>query len=131
MQLEDPSYFYAIQADDNGLIINMFLADARSIIDYTYFRDVCFDTTYRINEYGRPFAPFLGVNHHKQTIIFGASLLYDETADPFKWLFETFLSAMFGIQPKTILTDQCAAMAKAIKEVFFETQHRLCIWHIY
>ncbi|KAM0970530.1 hypothetical protein ACFX2A_018880 [Malus domestica] len=34
-------------------------------------------------------------------------------------------------QPKTILTDQSAAMAKAISEVFNESHHHLCVWHIY
>ncbi|CAL1394878.1 unnamed protein product [Linum trigynum] len=131
-QVEDPSFFHLVQLDDDDLIMNMFWADGRSIIDYKYFGDVvCFDTTYRTNEYGRPFAPFVGVNHMKQTIIFGAALLYDETITSFKWLFEAFLTAMAGNQPKTILTDQSAAMAKAIEEVFTETHHRLCIWHIY
>ena len=38
---------------------------------------------------------------------------------------------MSGKQPRTILTDQSAAMAKAIAEVFPEANHRLCVWHIY
>ena len=38
---------------------------------------------------------------------------------------------MSGKQPKTILTDQFAAMAKAITEVFPKSNHHLCIWHIY
>ncbi|XP_062005795.1 protein FAR1-RELATED SEQUENCE 5-like [Rosa rugosa] len=83
------------------------------------------------NEYGRPFAPFVGVNHHKQTTLFGAALLYDETTESFKWLFETFLSAMSGKQPVTILTDQSVAMARAIKDVFPQATHRLCVWHLY
>ncbi|KAK3005111.1 hypothetical protein RJ639_016528 [Escallonia herrerae] len=29
------------------------------------------------------------------------------------------------------LTDQSAAMASAMGEVFHETNHRLCVWHIY
>jgi zinc finger SWIM domain-containing protein 3 len=132
MQLEDPSYFYSIQLDDDDQIMNIFWVDARSVVDYGHFGDViCFDTTYRTNTYDRPFAPFVGVNHHKQTIIFGAALLYDETLESFKWLFATFLSAMSGKQPRTILTDQLAAMAKAIAEVFPEANHRLCVWHIY
>ena len=45
--------------------------------------------------------------------------------------FETFLGAMSGKQPKTILTDQCAAMANAIVKVFPDTKHRLYVWHIY
>ncbi|XP_050379523.1 protein FAR1-RELATED SEQUENCE 5-like [Argentina anserina] len=132
MQTEDSSYFHTMQLDEDGMITNIFWADPRSVSDYGLFGDVvCFDTTYRTNEYGRPFAPFIGVNHHKQTIIFGAALLYDETTSSFKWLFETFLAAMSGKHPKTILTDQSAAMAKAISEVFPETRHRLCVWHIY
>ncbi|XP_059654559.1 protein FAR1-RELATED SEQUENCE 5-like [Cornus florida] len=132
MQSENSSYFYSLQLDEDDMITNIFWADARSVADYGLFGDViCFDTTYRTNDYGRPFAPFIGVNHHKQTVIFGAALLYDETADSFKWLFEPFLGAMSGKQPKTILTDQSAAMAKAISNVFSETHHRLCVLHIY
>ncbi|GLT64235.1 hypothetical protein SLA2020_367410 [Shorea laevis] len=79
MQLKYPSYFYSIQLDDDDLIMNIFWADARSMVDYGHFGDViCFDTTYRINMLDRPFTPFIGVNHHKQTVIFAAALLYDE-----------------------------------------------------
>jgi zinc finger SWIM domain-containing protein 3 len=52
MQLEDPSYFYSIQLDDNDLIMNILWADGRSVVDYGHFGDViCFDTTYRTNTY--------------------------------------------------------------------------------
>ena len=102
VQLDD-SYFFLCNAqlDEDDMITNIFWVDSRSVSDYRLFEDVvCFDTTYRTNEYGRPFAPFVGVNHHKQTIVFGAALLYDETEKSFKWLFETFLATMFGKQPK-------------------------------
>ena len=47
MQLEDPSYFYSIQLDDDNQIMNIFWANSRSIVDYGHFGDVlCFDTTY-------------------------------------------------------------------------------------
>ncbi|XP_019184503.1 PREDICTED: protein FAR1-RELATED SEQUENCE 5-like [Ipomoea nil] len=32
--------------------------------------------------------------------------------------------------PQSIMTDQCAAMAAAIVQVFPSSRHRLCIWHI-
>lgn len=60
------------------------------------------------------------MNHHKQAVVFGAALLYDETIELFKWLFETFLWAISEKHPKTILTNQSATMAKAISEVFPE-----------
>ncbi|XP_058082041.1 protein FAR1-RELATED SEQUENCE 5-like [Magnolia sinica] len=132
MQVENPSFFYAIQVDEDDQITNIFWADAKSVMDYNAFGDVvCFDTTYRINSYGRPFAPFIGVNHHKQTIIFGTALLYDETLESFKWLFQTFLSAMSGKKPLTILTDQDDVMTNAIAAVMPETNHRLCTWYIH
>ena len=80
---------------------------------------------------GRPFALFVGVNHHKQTIIFGAVLLYDETFEIFMWLFDSFQKAMFGKKPQTILTDQDVAMAKALASQWPETHYRLYVWHMY
>ncbi|EEE59391.1 hypothetical protein OsJ_11516 [Oryza sativa Japonica Group] len=132
-QLEDPTFFYAIQVDkEDGRIANFFWADGQSIMDYACFGDfVSFDTTFDTNKCEMPFAPLLGTNHHKQTIIFGAALLFNQTIESFVWLFETFLTAMSGKHPSTIFTDQDAAMAAAIAFVFRNTSHRLCLWHIY
>ena len=78
-----------------------------------------------------PFAPILGTNHHKQTIIFGAALIFNETIESFVWLFETFLTAMSDKHPSTTFTDQDAAMAGAFAYVFPNISHRLCLFHIY
>ena len=101
------------------------------VSDYATFGDVIsFDTTYRKLNDGRPFGLIVGVNNHKKTIVFGAALLYDETAESFGWLFRTFLKVMSGKHPQTILTDEDAAMAKAISEVLPHSHHRLCVWHM-
>ncbi|XP_028112675.1 protein FAR1-RELATED SEQUENCE 5-like [Camellia sinensis] len=95
-------------------------------MDYAQFGDVVtFDTTYKLNKEHRPFASFVGFNHHRETIIFGATLLYDETAESFVWLFENFLEAMSRKAPKTLFSNQDAAMAKAIPIVMPDTSHRL------
>ncbi|CAJ2667584.1 unnamed protein product [Trifolium pratense] len=107
---ENPSFFYDFQMDVDDVIT--------------------FDTTYKTNKDYRPLGVFVGLNNHTQTIIFGAALLYDEKIPSFQWLFETFLKAMGGAKPKTILTDQDAAMAKAVSLVMPETFHGLCTWHI-
>ncbi|XP_072993531.1 protein FAR1-RELATED SEQUENCE 5-like isoform X1 [Typha latifolia] len=130
-QLEDPSFFYAIQLDDREQVTNFFWADARSIIDYSYFGDVVlFDTTYRSNKSELPFAPFLGINHHKQFVIFGTALLLDETTESFVWLFKTFMIAMSERQPRTIFTDHYPALSRAISMTLPETSHHLCLWHL-
>ncbi|XP_039119362.1 protein FAR1-RELATED SEQUENCE 5-like [Dioscorea cayenensis subsp. rotundata] len=132
MRVKDPLFVYDMQLDDEGMITNIFWADGKGRSDYEVFGDVVtFDTTYRTNNYERPFAPLLGINNHGQTIVFGASLLYQENVESFVWLFQTFVRVMNGKHPSTILTDQSAAMAKAIVVALPTTHHRLCIWHIY
>ncbi|KAL9669217.1 hypothetical protein QQ045_006760 [Rhodiola kirilowii] len=107
------------------------LADAKMIMDYGIFGDVVsFDTTYKLNEANRPFAVFVRLNHHRQTVIFRAALMYDETATSFIWLFETFLKAMCRKPPQTFFTDPDAAIANAILHVMPGTYHRLCICHL-
>ncbi|XP_028076184.1 protein FAR1-RELATED SEQUENCE 5-like [Camellia sinensis] len=117
--------------DNEEQITNMFWADAQMVMDYAQFGDVViFDTTYKLNKEHRLFASFVGFNHHRETVVFGAALLYDETAETFVWLFQTFLEAMSKKAPKTLFTDQNAAMAKAIPIVMPDTSHRLCTWHL-
>jgi zinc finger SWIM domain-containing protein 3 len=101
-------------------------------MDYACFVNaVSFDSTFQTNKSEMPFAPILGTNHHKQTIIFGVALLYNETIPSFMWLFQTFLTAMSRKHPTIIFTDQCAAMAAAIRIIFPKITHCLCLWHIF
>ncbi|XP_028074619.1 protein FAR1-RELATED SEQUENCE 5-like [Camellia sinensis] len=69
------------EVDNEKQITNMFWADEQMIMDYAQFGDVVtFDTTYKLNKEHRPFASFVGFNHHREAVVFGAALLYDETA---------------------------------------------------
>jgi hypothetical protein len=77
-----------------------------------------------------PFVPFTGVNHHLQSQMFGCALLVNETTESYTWLLKTWLTAMLGRAPSTIIIDDDKAMAKAIAEVLPNTTHRLCLWHI-
>ncbi|KAJ7960404.1 Protein FAR1-RELATED SEQUENCE like [Quillaja saponaria] len=100
MQAENPGFFYAIQLDEDNRMSNVFWADARSRAAYNHFGDaVTLDTTYRVNRYRVPFAPFTGVNNHGQTILFGCALLLDDSEGSFVWLFKTFLTAMNDRHP--------------------------------
>lgn len=131
MQAENPGFYYAIQLDDDNRMTNVFWADARSRAAYNYFGDaVIFDTMYRPNQYQIPFAPFTGINHHGQTVLFGCALLLDESESSFTWLFRTWLSAMNDRPPVSITTDQDRAIQAAVSQVFPETRHCICKWHI-
>jgi hypothetical protein len=130
-QAQNSDFFYAIQCDGEARMMNLFWVDARSRLAYQRFGDVItFDTTYKTNKYSMPFAPFTGLNHHLQSILFGCALLQDESETSFVWLFETWLEAMNGKKPISIITDQDLAIGAAIAKVFPESHHRLCLWHI-
>ncbi|XP_020249983.1 protein FAR1-RELATED SEQUENCE 5-like [Asparagus officinalis] len=127
----DPEFYFAIEIDSSGQLRSVFWADGRSRASYLKFSDVIvFDVTYRINKSSLPFAPFTGVNQHRQSTLLGCALLADEQEDTFVWLFEEWLKCMHGIKPGAIITDQDRAMCNAIHSVFPTIRHRYCYWHM-
>ncbi|XP_038684045.1 protein FAR1-RELATED SEQUENCE 6-like [Tripterygium wilfordii] len=131
MQANNQGFFSLIDWDDDGRLRNVFWADPRSRAAYHEFGDiVTFDMTYLTNKYDMPFAPFVGVNHHGQSILLGCGLISSEDTQTFVWLFTTWLACMGGVAPHGIITDQDRAMKNAIEIVFPNTRHRLCLWHI-
>ncbi|XP_077242409.1 protein FAR1-RELATED SEQUENCE 5-like [Tasmannia lanceolata] len=72
-----------------------------------------------------------GLNHHKQSTLFGSALLANETDETFCWVFEQWLTCMHGRASGAIITDMDLAMKNAIKRVFPDTRNRFCEWHIW
>ncbi|KAJ7964857.1 Protein FAR1-RELATED SEQUENCE like [Quillaja saponaria] len=131
MQAENPGFFYAIQLDEDNRMSNVFWADARSRTAYNHFGDaVTLDTRYSGNQYRVPFAPLTGVNNHGQIILFGCTLLLDDSEGSFVWLFKTFLTAMNDRHPVSIITDQDKAIQTAVSQVFPEARHCVSKWHV-
>lgn len=131
MQDENPNFFYAIDLNEEQRLKNVFWVDAKGRLDYGSFGDVVlFDTTHIKNEYKLPFAPFVGVNHHFQFLLFGCALLSEETKSTYVWLMRAWLRAMGGRAPGVILTDQDKALKEAVAEVFPDSRHCFCLWHI-
>ncbi|KAI5340905.1 hypothetical protein L3X38_020179 [Prunus dulcis] len=130
-QKKNEGFYFKIEGDGHDRFSRCFWADATSRRAYGFYVDVVvFDTTFNTNRYDLTFAPMLGVNNHGQTIVLACAFLSNETTESFVWMFEEFKKAMPGGEPKTIITDQDAAMAIAISIAFPTTFHRLCIWHI-
>ncbi|KAI4342192.1 hypothetical protein MLD38_026843 [Melastoma candidum] len=85
----------------------------------------------RSNKYRLPFAPFTGVNHHGQPVLFGCAFIANELHASFVLLFWTWLTAMSGRPPVSVTTDCDTVVGAAIAEVFPNTRHRFCKWHIF
>ncbi|XP_021980269.2 protein FAR1-RELATED SEQUENCE 5 [Helianthus annuus] len=78
--------------------------------------------------YDLVFVPFTRIDNHFRNVTFGGALLGSETADSYRWLLRCYA---FGSEPKVVVTDQDAAMKRAIKDVLPRSRHRLCMWHIW
>ncbi|KAM0921860.1 hypothetical protein ACQ4PT_006561 [Festuca glaucescens] len=123
--------YHAMEIDSEKRVRSLFWMDAMCVMNYKLFGDyVSFDTTFSTNKYGLPFVPIVGVNNHGSTVLFAVALLKDQKIDTFIWVLETFVQAMGGKEPKTIITDQDKAMKKAIKIVLKSTTHRNCYFYI-
>ena len=76
MQTENDGFFFNLDLDEEGRLKYIFWADPKSMAAYKDFGDVVtFDTIYLSNKYDMPFAPFVGVNHHGQSILLGCGLI--------------------------------------------------------
>jgi zinc finger SWIM domain-containing protein 3 len=109
----------------------LFWCDSQSQLDYEAFGDVVvFDSTYKTNRYNLPFVPFVGLNHHWSTVIFGCRVISHETGESYEWMLRAFSEAMSQKHPVSVITDGDLAMQRAIRVVWPNANHRLCGWHI-
>jgi zinc finger SWIM domain-containing protein 3 len=94
-QDKDPEFFFKYLVDADGHLNGLFWSDSQSLLDYEAFGDVViFDITYRTNRYNIPFVPFVGLNHHRRTAIFGCGIISHETSEAYEWMLRTFSAAM-------------------------------------
>lgn len=132
MKASDPDFKWSVEFGPNSTIKSLIWCSGKSIAKYASFGDaITFDTTYCTNVYKMPFGLFVGVNNHFQTCIFAGVLMKEETTESFKWVFREFIELMEGNPPQTVLTDQCKAMTIALGEVWPDTFHLWCKWHVF
>ncbi|XP_074305469.1 protein FAR1-RELATED SEQUENCE 5-like [Silene latifolia] len=124
-------FYYVYDIDQNKCLFRVFWANAAARRNYALYGEaVTFDPTYSTNKYDMIFAPFTGVDNHKKSVTFGASLISRENDQNFKWIFTKFLDCMSGKEPHCFFTDQCPAMKIAVPAIFTTAAHRYCMWHI-
>ncbi|XP_021744055.1 protein FAR1-RELATED SEQUENCE 5-like [Chenopodium quinoa] len=130
-QAKESDFYYEFEVGGNHALCSVFCRDGRMRRDYEAFGDLMvFDTTYRTNKYGMICAPFVGMNHHCNNVMFGMGFVLDEKTSSFVWLFEAFMRSMGRCRdPITLMTDQAPSIAAAIRQIFPSTRHRLCTWH--
>ncbi|KAL6630579.1 hypothetical protein ACP70R_028652 [Stipagrostis hirtigluma subsp. patula] len=127
----DPDFSFQYKRDGRGHLTGVLWCDFESQKDYRAFGDVVvFDGTYKTNKYNLPLVPFVGVNHHKSTVLFACGVVAHEDTKSYVWLLRSFSDAMSQKHPVSVITDGDLAMQKAISIVWPNASHRLCGWHI-
>ncbi|CAN4084612.1 unnamed protein product [Withania somnifera] len=131
MQNLNSNFFYAVDVGEDQRVKNLFWIDAKARHDYANFSDVVsFDTTYVRNKYKMPLALLVGVNQHYQFMLLGCALVSDESAATFSWVMRTWLKAMGGQAPKTVITEHDQVLKSVISEALPSSLHYFCLWHI-
>ncbi|KAJ1691675.1 hypothetical protein LUZ63_015830 [Rhynchospora breviuscula] len=129
--IEDPSFKHFEDTSEEGEISNVVWTDAKMIASYVRFGDVVvFDITFGTNKEKWAVGTFVGFNHLREIVVFGAALMCDKKIESFEWVFTKFLEAHGDKKPITIFTDQDAAIGHALEEIMPDTRHGLCTWHI-
>ncbi|KAL1220420.1 Protein FAR1-RELATED SEQUENCE 2 [Cardamine amara subsp. amara] len=131
MQDKQPGFFYTVDFDCDKQVRNVFWLDVKAKHDYCSFSDVVlFDTFYVRNGYRIPFAPFVGVSHHRQYVLLGCALIGEESESSYSWLFQTWLKAVGGQAPGVMITDQDKLLSDIVVEVFPSACHCFCLWNV-
>jgi hypothetical protein len=97
---------------------------------YGKYNDVVIlDTTYNTNKFQMMLCIITVVDNNYKTRIVACAIIEDETLDTYRWIFDTLLTET-EVYPGVIFTDSDPSMSRAIKEIYPNTHHLLCIFHI-
>src|SRR5215469_7027667 len=91
---------------------------------------IIFDTTSKTNRYEMALSLFVAIdNNYKTRIVAQALTKYENQAD-FNWILQYTLQAANNLPPKILFTDSDPAIIAAVQEVYPQTRHLLCIYHL-
>ncbi|XP_014492146.1 uncharacterized protein LOC106754622 [Vigna radiata var. radiata] len=90
------------------------------------------DATYKTNKYRLSLLEIVGVTSIGLTFTAAFALLSSERQNNFTWALEMFKRLLLTTEggPRVIVTDKDLALINAITNVFLETYHMLCTFHI-
>ena len=96
--------------------------------------DVIFlDCTYKTNHYRMPLCVISGVTGLNTSFYIGFAFVFSEIYIDYRWVLsclrEFYVESDIS-DPIFAGTDCKKALIRALKIVFLQTEHRLCIWHV-
>lgn len=123
---------WMIADPDTKVLTHLFLAHPDSLnLLRTYPWFIGMDSTYKTNRYKMPFLEITGMTPCNNNFMVAYAFMKDETEGSYRWVLER-LRLLVGnaVQPTVIVTDRELGLMRPISDIFPETQHLLCTWHI-
>ncbi|XP_056695724.1 protein FAR1-RELATED SEQUENCE 5-like [Spinacia oleracea] len=127
-------FYYDFEHSEEDGILSFFWIDGRMKRDYEFFGDLLvFYTTYRTNKYDMICAPFVGMNHHGNNVIY--ILKYCEIAGEFEyhWPREMWCPAYSkNYWSDVVLSSQrCETTNKSVSHQLNKTQGLCDFYHVF
>ncbi|XP_057524677.1 protein FAR1-RELATED SEQUENCE 2-like [Amaranthus tricolor] len=124
-------YVVWIDLDSEGGLCRLLVANLTSIqMIRTWSYVLLIDTTYKKNKQKWPLCEVIGMtptNH----ILVAFCLMRDEATVSYSWVLQGLRDILGTAQtPRVIVTDRDEGLSAAIRDVFPDVRHLLCIWHI-
>lgn len=131
LEIEDIPH--KVKVDDLGRVTHLFFTFPDAIkLAKTSPTVLVMDSTYKTNKYKMPLLHAVGVSSTYHTFSAFFCFLRTEQAKDYDWALGV-AKELFGpdFEVKVIITDNDAALMKAVKTHFPEAKNLLCCWHIY
>jgi hypothetical protein len=130
-QQEDPTMFVQPLINvDSDRLCGIFWMTSNQILLWSRYSDVILhDNTSRTNKYKFPLSLFILVDNNGKSRLGAQAFLNDETQESYEWVLQQTLDAT-GSKPQVILTDMDPAMNAACQNIYKDTYHIHCIWHM-
>ena len=132
-QMQDQSLDYSISLDSHdGNLDRVFfvMKEGKQIWSRSQSAVLMYDTKHGTNRYGLKLGCFVTLDYNGKTRVIAASFVSSEDEASFMWAFKKFTES-FQSPPVVVFTDSDRAMALAVKNVWANTIHLLCTFHIW
>ncbi|XP_022027110.1 protein FAR-RED ELONGATED HYPOCOTYL 3-like [Helianthus annuus] len=124
-------FYYRVHDITNELEELFFVHPTSLTIWQAFPNVVLMDATYKTNKYNLPFFEIVGVTSTNKTFSIAFAFINKEKANNYIWaLTRLQLTINDSFCPRVIVTDRDLALMKACAEVFPQSNHLLCRWHI-
>ena len=130
---DDPGYFVLprLEGPSNELTGLFWMTSEQCNDLWPKFHDVIIhDNTSKTNRYEMALSLFVAIDNNYKTRIVAQALTKYETQADYNWILNCTLQASDNHPPKVLFTDGDPAMIAAIQNVYPQTRHLLCIYHL-